>query len=303
MAKTMDWPGKQNLEPFGFPELTPDDFRRLRELVLHTWGIHLADGKKVMVEGRLRPRLQKLGFSSFHEYCAFLFSPKGMQEEMSFLIDRISTQKTDFFRESEHFAFLARALPNLCGNDHKVLPEPVHCLIAGCSTGEEAYSLAMVLAEFFGTSALGRLKRTILAVDASLSALTTAKRGVYSENRIQPVSLALRQKYLLRSKDPARLEVKFIPDIRRMIIFEHLNLMTGESRLRESFPVIFCRNVLIYFPREIQEKMIRWFWSRLSPGGYLFLGHSEAILGIDIPFKLVAPTVYHKASGSSKARS
>ncbi len=264
--------------------LSPRDFSRLRGFIYAECGINITDAKRTMLEARLQKRLRKLDLSSFSQYCDYLFSPKGREEELTDMIDQVTTNKTDFFREPAHFAYLTR----------KVLPEitrlkrRVAVWSAGCSSGEEPYTLAMVLQEF-GCSFM------VLATDISTKVLGRAERAVYDEQQVGPVPDPLKKKYLLKSKDPAKALYRVVPELRERVRFRRLNFMDGDFGFREPMDVIFCRNVIIYFDKPTQERLLNKFCGHLSPKGYIFMGHSETLLGMNVPLTQVAPTVYRRA--------
>lgn len=266
------------------------EFRRLAEFVQGHCGIQMPPSKRIMAESRLRKRLRALGMESFKDYCTHVFSSQGNGERVQ-LLDAISTNKTEFFREPQHFEILVRTvLPELVRTVGAGVRRPLAVWSAGCSSGEEAYTLAMVLAEV----ALGMpgFQYQILGTDISVNVLETARMGVYPEDRIAPVPNHLRKKYLLRSRDRDRGLVRIVRDLRATVSFRRLNFMDGEFGLREKMDLIFFRNVMIYFDRPTQETLLNRFCSHLAAGGYLFLGHSETINGLRVPLLQVAPTVY-----------
>ncbi len=250
----------------------------------------MPDAKKNMLESRLRKRLRFLEMDSFRDYYDFVSSSEGERTEMIMMIDAVTTNKTDFFREPAHFAYLAeKVLPELLG---RMQSNRVNFWSAGCSSGEEPYTLAMVLSEY--ADAREHFNFSILATDICTEVLEKAYRGIYDEDRIAPISIDLRKKYLLRSRDKNRGVVRLVPEIRSKINFRRLNFLDSSYRLEEKFQVIFCRNVLIYFDRTIQEKVLNNFCCHLVPGGHLFLGHSETINGLDVPLVQVNSTIYRK---------
>jgi chemotaxis protein methyltransferase CheR len=280
-------------------ELTNDDFQKLSQFIYRKWGINLPSHKKVLLSGRLKKRIHTLGMNSFREYCTYLFSPEGLEQEPMNMVDLITTNKTDFFREADHFSYLAQtALPDLRKSFPAMSSPAVKIWSAGCSSGEEPHTLAMVLSEFAKTHQPFRF--SIWATDISSRVLAHARMGIYELERIEAIPLELRKNYLLRSRDKENPVVRFSPEIRGKIQFERLNLMEMASQVRDQFHVIFCRNVLIYFDRPTQEKMIRDFYHFLEPGGYLFLGHSETMTGFSIPLLPMAPTVYQKSGEVKK---
>ena len=265
------------------------DFRRLSAFILRETGIKLSPTKKSMLEGRLQRRLKALEMSSFRAYCDFLFSPGGYPERVP-MIDLVTTNKTDFFREPAHFAFLqSRVLAELTRGAGS---GPLKCWSAGCSSGEEPYTLAIVLSEYAEQHPLPPY--SILATDLCTEVLATAARAVYPEGRAADIPLPLRQKYLLRSKNRADQSVRMAPAIRQKVQFSRLNFMQDSYDVPSDFSIIFCRNVLIYFDKATQEAVINKLCRHLCRGGYLFLGHSESITDMDVPLEQIRPTVFRK---------
>ena len=244
-----------------------------------------------MLEGRLHKRLKASNIKSFKEYCEYLFSPEGKQQELIHMVDVVTTNKTDFFREAAHFDFLSN---HLLPKRHKEFhtSNPFKVWSAGCSSGEEPYTLTMVLAEFVEKNP--GFPYEILATDISTKVLTAAATAIYAEEKVQPVPLYLKKKYLLKSKDSKSQTVRIIPELRKKVSFERLNFIDGDVSAYPIFNVVFCRNVLIYFDRPTQEKVIQKLCSRLEPGGHLFLGHSESISQLNLPVQQVQPTVFRK---------
>jgi len=275
--------------------LSDKDFKRLSEFIYDFVGIKMPPAKKVMVEGRLAKRIRLLGRKDYEDYCNFVFSPEGQRLELIHLIDVITTNKTDFFREPTHFDYLTnQALPLLLQSSTS---RKIRFWSAGCSTGEEPYTLAIVLSEFHAKYGQPPAGFNILATDISTRVLDTARKAVYTSDRIGPIPMPLRRKYLLKSRDPRSDLVRVIPDLRRMVTFGRLNFMDEEFGLQDLMDVIFCRNVIIYFDKKTQEQLIKKFCRHLRPGGFLFLGHSESLHGYDLPLVQVAPTVYQKPVG------
>ncbi len=278
----MDYTAAQS--PQGMATLSHRDFSRLKGFIYAECGIKITDAKKTMLEARLQKRLRKLDLASFSQYCDYLFSPKGIEEELTDMINQVTTNKTDFFREPAHFAYLTgEVLPKIAR-----IKRTVVVWSAGCSSGEEAYTLAMVLKEFGGDF-------VILATDISTRVLDKAKLAVYDEERIDPIPPELKKKYLMASKDRVKKLYRITPDLRAHVRFRRLNFMDDDFGFREPIDVIFCRNVIIYFDKPTQEKLLNKFYHCLSPHGYLFMGHSETLFGMDVPLIQAAPTIYRKA--------
>lgn len=273
--------------------LSAKDFLRLSSLIYRECGIKMPEAKKTMLEARLHKRLNLLNFKSFGEYCDYLFSNQGMEREFTHMIDLVTTNKTDFFREPDHFDYLYQtALPELLNDDGTGIRKTLSLWSTACSTGEEPYTLAMVVSEF--REKYQGYRFSVLATDISTRVLDTGRRAIYKEEAVLPVPMNLKKKYLLRSKDRAEKLVKIVPSLRSLVEFRRLNLMDGSYDIQGPVHVIFCRNVIIYFDRPTQEQLLKRLCRHLSPNGYLFMGHSENLHGMDLPLAQVAPTVYRK---------
>lgn len=273
--------------------MTTRDFNRLSNYINHAYGIKMPEAKKVMLECRLQKRLAALNMASYEEYCDYLFSEQGMLHEMAHMVDAVTTNKTDFFRESSHFDFLTReVLPEIGEgyNGHK----EINVWSAGCSSGEEVYTLAMVLNEF--TDMNSGIDYHVTGTDVSLTMLSKAIDAVYTEDRIAGIPMWLRKKYLLRSKDREKQTVRINAATRARTDFKRLNLMDEVYDLHNRFDIIFCRNVLIYFDKATQCAVINKLAGKLKPGGYLFLGHAETVSHMQLPLEPVQPTILKKLS-------
>jgi chemotaxis protein methyltransferase CheR len=271
--------------------LSNADFSRLRALVYQEAGINLNDEKKTMLEIRIRRRLRDLNMASYAEYCGYVFGQDGDSSELVHLIDAVTTNKTDFFREAGHFDYLvSKALPDLAAR--LGVARDLLLWSAGCSTGEEPYTLAMVLAEYAQSRAGFRFQ--VLATDISTAVLAKARAGIFKSEQVSPVPQELRRKYFMRSRDPGSDLVRVVPELRGAIDFRRLNLMDRDLGLAEPREIIFCRNVIIYFDRSTQVRILQKLVRHLMPGGYFFAGHSESLQGMDLPLVPAAPSVYRK---------
>ena len=277
----------------GSTSLSEREMKRVADFIGKTVGIQLPESKKTLVEGRLRRRLRQLGYDCFKAYLDYVLdTPQGEGERLH-LIDVLTTNKTDFFREPEHFDYLVKeALPELERERIRAGRQDLKLWSAGCSTGEEPYTLGIVMSEAMPD--YPGLRFHILATDISHSCLQTGSRGIYTEKNIEPVPMALRKKYFLRSKDRKSELVQMGPDLRQRIQFQELNLMDENFSLPHMMDAIFCRNVMIYFNNEIREQLVARFERQLHSGGYLFVGHSESLNGIKTTLQQVAPMVYKK---------
>jgi chemotaxis protein methyltransferase CheR len=269
------------------------DFARLSSFIHNEYGIKMPEGKRVLLESRLRKRLRVLGMNSYSEYCDYLFSPEGAENELIHMIDVVTTNKTDFFREPKHFEYLVQTvLPELINRYGATIRRKYTVWSAGCSTGEEPYTLAMVLSEF--AEKQHGFYFSILATDISTRVLERAGLGIYKEDAVAPLPTALKMKYILRSKDKNKNLVRVAPELRALIKFRRLNFMDSDFGMKEPVDIIFCRNVIIYFDRPTQEKLLNRFCHHLIPGGYLFMGHSETLNGLGVPIVSAGPMVYRK---------
>ncbi len=272
-------------------KMDDNDFSRLSEFVFTQSGIKMPPVKKIMLQSRLQKRLRELKITSFKEYANYVFSKEGQKNEIIHMLDVVSTNKTDFFREPVHFDFL---------NSH-ILPEFVQKQLAthkmkiwsaGCSSGEEPYTIAITLNEFKNNNQ--RFDYSITGTDISTQILQKAASAIYKEERIENIPLDLKKKYFLRSKDKEKKTVLVVKDLRKNVSYNRLNFMSDVYNLIDSFDVIFCRNVLIYFNRETQEQVINKLCLKLKKGGYLFIGHSESILGMSLPLEQIKPTIFRR---------
>ncbi len=247
-----------------------------------------------MLEVRIKRRLKALAIHSYGEYCDYLFSREGLKGELVHLIDVVTTNKTDFFREPRHFDFLtSTAIPAL--TSPAVNRRPLLVWSAGCSTGEEPYTLAMVLSEY--ALAHPGFSFRILATDVSTTVLEKAELGIYSTEVVRPVPAALKVKYFMRSREPAADRMRVVPELRRAVEFRHLNFMDADYGISGKADAIFCRNVIIYFDRPTQQSILGKLTSHLVAGGYLFVGHAETLHDLDLPLAQVAPALYRRADG------
>ena len=256
------------------------------------FGIRMPEMKKALLTGRLAKRLRILGINTYGEYFEYIRSNEGMIHEYPVFADLVSTHETSFFREPVHFDFLLEtALPRIAqeitGSDREL-----RILSAACSTGEEAYSIACTVEEYNRKSGGKPFAYRITGTDISRKVVQTAARGVYTENRMEKVPLDIAKKYFMRSRNRTSQMVRIVPEIRSHMEFIVMNLMDKSYPINRNYHIIFCRNVLIYFEKEIQVMVVSRLCSHLEPGGLLFIGHSETLIGLDLPLKGVAPCIY-----------
>lgn len=273
-------------------KLSDGEFHRLSKFIFTNYGIKMPYEKKTMLQSRLHKRLRATGKNSFSEYVDYVFSEKGQNQEVIMMIDVVSTNKTDFFREPFHFEFIqdtflpARILQNgSTGNT-------INIWSAGCSSGEEVYTLAMVLEN--AKLKTPQLNYSILGTDISIEMLKSASKGIYMEEKASVIPKEFLRKYFLRSKNRKDRKVRVKSEIRNRVTFKRLNFVDQKYNIEGQFDLIFCRNVLIYFEKNLQERVINNLCKKLKTGGYFFLGHSESITGMKVPLKQIRPTVFLK---------
>ena len=268
--------------------ISDDEFRQIRELVYQRFGINLTEQKRSLVVGRLQKYLRQKGFTSFTQFLDLLKSDRTGQA-LDTLVNRISTNHTFFFREKEHFNFLVKqALPDVVPTVRNEKDLRIWC--AACSSGEEAYVLGMLMLDYFG-SEYGQWKAGILATDISAKVLDIARKGVYPKDRVAEVPPTMKNRYL-RKIDGDNYMVS--DQLKKEVVFRRFNLMNTVMPFKKQFQIIFCRNVMIYFDTPTRDALARRFFDVMSPGGYLFIGHSETLRRDICPFDYVQPAVYRK---------
>jgi chemotaxis protein methyltransferase CheR len=271
--------------------LSDKEFRQISDLVYKHCGINLHDGKKELVQARLAKWIREGNFKTFEEYIRYVLEDK-TGREFSTLIDSLSTNLTSFFREYQHFEFLNdKFLPPLMERKRKEQNFRLRGWSAGCSSGEEPYSIAINLLE--AISGQGRWDMKILATDISTKMLGTAQQGVYENERVAAVAPILKNKYLTPVSILGKKAFQVNDTVRNTVIFKYLNLMK-DWPVRGPLDFIFCRNVMIYFDKPTQQTLVGRFWDLLGPRGVLFTGHSESLTGIQHKFEYVQPTIYMK---------
>ncbi|MBF0461110.1 MAG: methyltransferase domain-containing protein [Magnetococcales bacterium] len=274
-------------------DISDKDFRRLSAFIQSQCGIVLPLAKKTLLETMIQERMQSVGLYSCKEYIDWVLGAEQPGEELIQFIDIVITRETDFFHEADHFEFMAQtALPELIKTSGAGISREFMIWSAGCATGEEAYTLAMVLTEFSHHYPGIQFKAKVLATDFSDRVLTTATDAIYEMGKVASISLELKRKYLLKSKDPGKRLVRVAPELRAMVKFRRLNFLDADFGLREQMDIIFCRHVISHFDRPTQEKLINKVCRYLSPGGYLFLGQAETLHDLAVPLTQVVPTVY-----------
>jgi len=269
------------------------ELMRVTQFIGNEVGIQLPASKHKLVESRLRRRLRALNFDDFKSYLDHTLDSGDGENERLQLIDVITTKKTNFYHEPEHFDYLVQtAIPELKIIKSNEGKRELKLWSAGCSTGEEPYTLSLLLNEV--ASIQRDFLFNILATDISYNCLSTASQGVYKESHVEVIPLELRKKYILHNQNTGKGLVQMGAQLRRYIQFKCFNLMDKKFMLPEKMDIIFCRNVMIYFNNVLREELVAKFESQLVNGGYLFVGHSESLSGIKTNLIQVAPMVYQK---------
>lgn len=270
------------LRTAAIPNLKPADFQRLQQLAYKRFGFDLRNGKEEMVAARLGTRVRDLGFDSFARYLDHVTSTAGSQD-FTEMVDLLTTNFTSFFRETAHFDFLRKYLGSAAARQKQI-----RIWSAACSSGEEPYSLAISILDL-----PQKLDAQILATDISTRILQRARQGVYSLDRLGSISPEQRSKYFLRGSGKSEGLCRVKPALTSMIDFQPFNLVQPHD-LKTRFAMIWCRNVMIYFDKSTQEMVVNHLANCLEPGGYLFIGHSEALNGIKHPLRYIQPAVYQR---------
>jgi len=267
-------------------EIKDHEFNELvRYMKLH-FGINLSQ-KRGLIEGRLGLKVQEKGYTNYEDYFNNVLADT-TGKEIANLINVLTTNHTFFLRENQHFDFMTNvALPTLTDN---IRDKDLRIWSAGCSSGEEAYTTAMVVDQYFGLIK-NDWDSTILATDISTKVLEKGAEGIYSKASLQAMPEAWKKKYFLGLNNDS---IQLKEDIRKQVIFRTLNLMDKSYPFKKKFHIIFCRNVMIYFDNQTKKELIERFYNATMPGGYLFIGHAESIANGDSNYKYIQPAVFQK---------
>ncbi|MEZ6040344.1 MAG: CheR family methyltransferase [Planctomycetaceae bacterium] len=287
-------------------QLTRKEFKLFRELIYAEAGISMSEAKFQLVESRLQKRLRKLQLNSFSRYYDFLQNEDRNGEERLQMINALTTNKTDFFRENHHFEYMREELlPSIEAQARETGHYKLRIWSAACSTGEEPYTLAMTLLEYFGAAKAAQWDIRILASDVDTDVLANAEQGVYHEDKADEIPADLRKRYFrkeVRGKDTVWVAG---PELKQLIAFRRINFIESPWPINTSFDIIFCRNVMIYFDEPTQDRLVSRFAEQLVPEGHLFIGHSESIMRIEGVYRPLGKTIYrlNPGKGATSARS
>lgn len=270
--------------------MSDKDYFKFADMIYKLCGISLGDNKKELVKARLLKRMRALGLVDFAKYYNYVNDP-GHTEELIEIANAVSTNVTYFFREEQHFAFLKNVLPELIRKRTQAGEKIFRIWSAAASSGEEIYTILMVL--FEAAPELLNWDVRILGTDISTKALHAAHAGVYSKERLQNVPALLRGKYF--SSDGCKDGFyRVVPALSSRSVFRRLNLMRPQFPFKKKFDFVFCRNVMIYFDKPTQETLVRKMKQYIVDGGYLFIGHAESLINVDVDLKRVSSSVYQK---------
>lgn len=277
-----------------FMEISDDLFLQLGKMITERYGIKMPLEKKIMFQARLQRHLRDLNIETFAEYAEKLLNNKGDSSEFDILADYITTNKTEFFRKNDHFDFISdHILPDLLTRNLRL--SNLKLWSAGCSSGQEAYSIGITLEEFMRLNGV-KFDYSILATDISGKMLKSAKEAVYPMSQVNDIPIDLKQRYFLKSKSTKDPQVRIVKDIREKVRVAYMNLMDDIYPFNAQFDIVFLRNTLIYFSHEIQMEVLSKVIENLRLGGYLFIGHSESLINMQLPITSIAPSAYIKTN-------
>ncbi|TDX21674.1 CheR family methyltransferase [Rhodovulum visakhapatnamense] len=277
----------------GAPRRAGSGFARFAAFVEAEIGVRLSEKKRTMVDGRLRRRMSQLGISDLDSYFRHLFEDGALDEERTAIFDAVTTNKTDFFRESAHFDHLMDVAAPAAIARRSGTGQPVKVWSAAASTGPEAWSIAMCLASLADRD--GAFNWAILATDINTEVLAIARRAIYPESMLGPLRPEDRQRWLMQGHGDHRGSWRIVPELRRRVRFGQLNLMDLDFSIDTDIDVVFLRNVLIYFSAEDQTRLIDHISCHLAVGGTLYLGHSESMVAHRSDLRQVGPATFVKA--------
>jgi chemotaxis protein methyltransferase CheR len=281
--------------------LTKKEFILFRDLIYREAGISMGAAKHQLVESRLSKRLRSCGFSTYQEYYDHLMKGDPNGEERLKMINCLTTNKTDFFREDHHFQYLRTTVfPDLEKRARETGDRKIRIWSAACSTGEEPYTLAMTVLDHFGPTSFHGWDIRVLASDVDTDVLSHAQKGVYAADRVADIPKDVLKRHFLRTAKGPDAPMMVRPELQELVTFRRINFIEPTWPINAQFDVIFCRNVMIYFDEETQDRLLTRFADYLKPGGHLFIGHSESILRLDRVYKSLGNTIYSLREGAGR---
>jgi chemotaxis protein methyltransferase CheR len=273
-----------------FAQLSDEEFNLISQLVYQRFGIHLSSQKKSLIVERLQKTIRIAKFDSFLSYYEHVIADRSGKALLE-LVDKISTNHTMFFREQDHFTYLmSTLLPKIVDAEKRSGRKAIRIWSAGCSSGEEPYTIAMLLQDHLSGEVIG-WDFGLLATDISTTVLEKAEAGIYTPSQLEHVPSVLRKRYFAQVEDGL---FTVTPELKKNIMFRRLNLMNTDFPFKGKFQIIFCRNVMIYFDAPTRDTLLEKFHRYLEPGGILFVGHSESLNRDNPYFRYVRPAIYEK---------
>ena len=280
----------KNPSASGLMSISDTEFSRFQKFVYSNFGINLTQEKRTLVVARMQKYLRQNGFDTFTKYLD-LIEKNPTPNALSELINRISTNHTFFFRENDHFEYMkTTALPEIDKIMQREHSNDLRVWCAAAATGEEPYTLATVLKEYYGVN-YGKLDAGLLATDISVQALEAAQKGIYTAERLDKTPENIKKKYFKQLPDTT---YQVINELKKEVVYRRLNLMNDVFPFKKKFHIIFCRNVMIYFDKQTRDTLAKKLYDCTEPGGYLFIGHSETLGRDDSPYDYVQPAIYRK---------
>lgn len=271
-------------------DISKNEYKLLQNLVYDKFGIDLGEEKQSLVVGRLQKVVHTNGFQNFHDYYKYVLNDNSGQG-LNTLINKISTNHTYFYREKDHFEFfLDQVLPEIAESSSVKREKHIRIWCAGCSYGEESYTLAMLLLDFMSIKKLG-YRAGVLATDISEKALKRAQKGIYSDENVRRMPPALKNKHFTKTPDK---NWKVKDPVKNLVLHRRLNFMRNTFPFKRKFSCIFCRNVMIYFDQPTRDRLVAGFAKYIEPGSYFFIGHSESLGRTNPYFEYVRPAVYRR---------
>jgi len=271
-------------------KISDNEFNRFKKFVYSHFGINLTDEKRTLVVGRMQKYLRQNKFIDFTQYLDWI-EKNPSPDALSELVNRISTNHTFFFRENDHFDYMkSTALPEIEKIMQKEGSSDLRVWCAAAATGEEPYTLATVLKEYFGAG-YNKLDAGLLATDISVKALESAQAGIYASERLDKTPENIKKKYFKQQPDGTYI---VSPELKKEVTYRRFNLMNDVFPFKKKFHIIFCRNVMIYFDKKTRDTLAQKLYNSTAPGGYLFIGHSETLGRDECPYEYVMPAVYRK---------
>jgi chemotaxis protein methyltransferase CheR len=275
--------------------MTKKEQQKISRFIEENFGVKMPESKESLLIGRLMKRLRELKFKTYEEYFDYVLNGDHDGHELHEFTDLVTTHETRFFRESSHFNYLHnKVLPVLYKTGIISPDNPLQILSAASSTGEEAYSIAIIVEEFFKNNSIFNINYSITGFDVSAKAIQTAANAIYNESRTAEIPLGIKHRYFMKSRIKSRKLVKIIPEIRKKVNFTEFNLIDDRYRINGKFHIIFCCNVLIYFDRDNQKKVCMKLINQLYGRGYFFIGKAETLFDFSLPVKSIQPSIYFK---------